>query len=201
MALPPRFAYPLFEVAFRWSCTLTDLVEWATMGQFDLVTGVPLVYCDEKPVAGMVALHAADMLPMFRRDGGGPSEVHVHRIKPLEEKDSEFRFISNPASGLLIHRADILITAADVTRFEEMHELTRKPSSATNGSKYDWDSMYVAVIKRIYEHGLPETQAEFVGEFQEWFARRDPNGEAPDERTVRRRLNPIWRALREARAA
>ena len=62
---------------------------------------------------------------------------------------------------------------------------------------YDWDAMYVAVIKRIHEHGLPDTQAEFVGEFQEWFARRDEKGEAPDERTIRRRLNPIWRALRE----
>ena len=57
--------------------------------------------------------------------------------------------------------------------------------------------MYVAVIKRIHEHGLPETQAEFIGEFQEWFARRDEKGEAPDERTIRRRLNPIWRTLRE----
>lgn len=198
MALPPRYAYPLYEVAIRWSCTLPDLAEWAAMGQFDLVTGVPLVYCDDAPVAGMVALQGADMIPMFRRDGTGPSEVRVYRVKPLDEPDAGFRFVSRPASGLVVHRADILITAADVKRFEETHELVRKPSSAASTTKYDWDAMYVAVMKRIHEHGLPETQAEFVGEFQEWFARRDPNGEAPDERTVRRRLNPIWRALRES---
>lgn len=198
MALPPRYAYPLYEVAVRWSCTLADLAEWAAMGQFDLVTGVPLVYCDDAPLAGMVALHAADMIPMFRRDGTGPSEVRVYRVKSLDEPDAKFRFVTQPTTGIAVHRSDILITAADVRRFEDTHELARKPSSAPSTTKYDWDAMYVAVMKRIHEHGLPETQAEFVGEFQEWFARRDPNGEAPDERTVRRRLNPIWRALRES---
>jgi hypothetical protein len=168
------------------------------MGQFDLVTGVPLVYCDDAPLAGMVALHAADMIPMFRRDGTGPSEVRVYRVKSLDEPDAKFRFVTHPTTGIAVHRSDILITAADVKRFEDTHELARKPSSAPSTTKYDWDAMYVAVMKRIHEHGLPETQAEFVGEFQEWFARRDPNGEAPDERTVRRRLNPIWRALRES---
>lgn len=197
MALPPRYAYPLFEVAIRWSCTVSDLAEWAAQGQFELVTGVPLVYCEDTPVAGLVALQASDMIPMFRRDGTGPSEVRVYRVKSLDEADAHFQFVTQPETGILVHRSDILITASDVRRFEETHELVRKPSSATSTTKYDWDAMYVAVMKRIYEHGLPDTQAEFVGEFQEWFARRDPNGEAPDERTVRRRLNPIWRALRE----
>lgn len=198
MALPPRYAYPLFEVAIRWSCTVSDLAEWAAQGQFELVTGVPLVYCDDTPVAGLVALQASDMIPMFRRDGTGPGEVRIYRVKSLDEPDAHFQFVTQPETGILVHRSDILITASDVQRFEETHELVRKPSSATSTTKYDWDAMYVAVMKRIYEHGLPDTQAEFVGEFQEWFARRDPNGEAPDERTVRRRLNPIWRALREA---
>jgi hypothetical protein len=200
MGLPPRFAYPLYEVALRWGCTITDLAEWATMGQFDLVTGIPRICSDGKPVAGMVALNAADMLPMFRRDGSGPSEIRVYRVRQLDAPRDDWLFISEPEDGIIVHRADILITAADVAQFEETHELSRKPSSAAPTSKYDWDAFYVAVIKRIYEHGLPDTQAEFVAEFQEWFSRRDPNGEMPDERTVRRRINPIWRALRDSQA-
>src|SRR5690606_24486544 len=109
----------------------------------------------------------------------------------------EWEFITEPSGGLVVAKADILISAAEVARIEEENEMIRRPSRAQSTSKYDWHAMYVAVVKRIHEHGLPETQAEFVGEFQEWFSRRSENGDAPDERTIRRRLNPIWRELRE----
>lgn len=198
MALPPRFAYTLIELTARWQCSFADLAEWAGAGHFDFVTSVPLAYCDKTPIAGMVIIHAFDTGALFRRDWTGPEEVRVHRVKPADKPDTEYQFLTSPKDGIVITRSDLYVTAADVAKFEDEHELTRKPSSAGGTSKYDWDAMYVAVTKRIHEHGLPETQAEFVGEFQEWFARRDPNGEAPDERTVRRRLNPIWRALREA---
>jgi hypothetical protein len=63
-------------------------------------------------------------------------------------------------------------------------------------STYDWDAMRVQVLQRVHEQGLPETQREFVNEIQEWFIRRSPDGDAPDERTIRRRLTPAWRTLR-----
>ena len=56
--------------------------------------------------------------------------------------------------------------------------------------------MWVHVLQRVHEQGLPETQREFVSEIQEWFIRRSPDGDAPDERTIRRRLTPAWRTLR-----
>lgn len=198
MALPPRYAYALTELAARWRCTMTDLAEWAAMGHFEFITSVPLAFCGERPIAGVVTVNAVDLGAMFRRDWSGPEKVRVYRVKPANEPGAEYQFVTVPQDGIMIARADLHVTAADVAKFEDEHELARKPSSATGSTKYDWDAMYVAVMKRVHEHGLPETQAEFVGEFQEWFARRDPNGEAPDERTVRRRLNPIWRALREA---
>ncbi|WP_445803076.1 hypothetical protein [Yoonia sp.] len=60
-----------------------------------------------------------------------------------------------------------------------------------------WDGMYIFLIRRVHEHGVPETQAEWVGEVQEWFVKKSESGEVPDERTIRRRLTPIWKALRE----
>jgi hypothetical protein len=56
--------------------------------------------------------------------------------------------------------------------------------------------MYVTMIQRIHEQGLPATQAELIGELQEWFANVAENGEVPDESTIRRRMRPFWRALR-----
>lgn len=48
------------------------------------------------------------------------------------------------------------------------------------------------------QRGLPPTQSERVGEVQEWFVAQGKNGgEVPDERTIRRKLTPIWKALRE----
>ena len=196
MALPPRVFFTLLEIAARWGCTPTDIAEWAAMERLELITSVPLVQSGEEPIVGLVALHAADLMPMFRRDGSGPPEVRVHRLRP--QNQDQWVLITTPARGLMVARADLLISATEMTRFEEENELVRRPSSQPSAYKYDWDAMYVAVIKRIHEHGLPETQAEFVGEFQDWFARRSENGDAPDERTIRRRLNPIWRELREA---
>jgi hypothetical protein len=48
----------------------------------------------------------------------------------------------------------------------------------------------------VHEKGLPTTQSEFIAELQEWFAGVAQNGEVPDESTIRRRLRPIWKALR-----
>lgn len=198
MGLPPRVFFTIFEVSARWGCTPADIIGWSALDKIELITGVPLLETDDGPLSGLVAVHGADLLTMFRRDGTSPSEFALRRVRPLPT--GEWVWITNPAEGLLVQMHDIYILAAELARFEEEHEMMpggRRPSSASPSFKYDWDAMYVAVIKRIHEHGLPETQAEFVGEFQEWFARRDPNGEAPDERTIRRRLNPIWRTLRE----
>lgn len=198
MGLPPRVFYTIFEVSARWGCTPADIIGWAALDKIELITGVPLLETDDGPLSGLVAVHGADLLPMFRRDGSSPSEFALRRVRAIAAGD--WVLIPATAEALIVQMHDIYILAEHLQRFEDEHEMMpggRRASSAAPTFKYDWDAMYVAVIKRIHEHGLPETQAEFVGEFQEWFGRRDPNGEAPDERTIRRRLNPIWRALRE----
>ena len=63
-------------------------------------------------------------------------------------------------------------------------------------ARYDWEGMYITLMVRIHDQGLPATQAEWLGEVQEWFVANGDGGEVLDERTIRRRLTPIWKALR-----
>jgi hypothetical protein len=44
---------------------------------------------------------------------------------------------------------------------------------------------------------MPATQAELITEVQDWFAQNSPSGEIPEESTTRKKIAPIWRALRE----
>jgi hypothetical protein len=93
---------------------------------------------------------------------------------------------------------DLVISAAEVARFEEDNELVRWSHAGTGpAAKYDWDAFHPAVIVHLHEHGLPKTQNEFVGLMQDWFVRHSETGEALDQSTIRKRISPIWRSLRD----
>lgn len=205
MTLPPRVLFSVLEVAGRWGCAPYEIIRWAAVGQIRLVTGVSMLETAEGPVAGLVELHGADLLLMTGPEGRSGETFHVRRIRLDGEK--EWRTITDPDEGLALRLTGVLVLASEVQRFETEFRLLRSTPHGAAGegpaqeaprplSKYDWDGMYVAVIQRIYEHGLPESQTEFIGECQEWFARRDPRAGMPDESTIRRRINPIWLALR-----
>lgn len=197
MALPPRAFFTLHETASRWGCTIADIAGWAAEGKFDIVTGIPLAVCDEEKVSGKITLSPMDMLPLFRRSGTGPTAIKLLRMKP--EPGRDWAYVTEPADGVEVSIADLLISGEDVLRFEDEYDLLRRIGGGTGAlSPYDWEGMYVAMIKRIHEHGIPATQAELIGELQEWFADVAENGEVPEESTIRRRLRPFWRALRGA---
>ncbi|MGI3211838.1 hypothetical protein ACROSR_12055 [Roseovarius tibetensis] len=197
MALPPRAFFTLHETASRWGCTIADIAGWAAEGKFDIVTGIPLAVCDDEKVSGKITLSPMDMLPLFRRSGTGPTAIKLLRMKP--EPGRDWAYVTEPADGVEVSIADLLISGEDVLRFEDEYDLMRRIGGGTGAlSPYDWEGMYVAMIKRIHEHGLPATQAELIGELQEWFADVAENGEVPEESTIRRRLRPFWRALRGA---
>lgn len=95
-----------------------------------------------------------------------------------------------------VHLEDLLILAEDVYRFEQEHDLLPRPSSGVGAPKrYDWESMYIAQIMRVHNEGIPESQTAWVAEIQEWFASSGSSSDVPDERTIRRRLAPVWKAL------
>lgn len=195
MALPPRVYFTLHEAAARWDCTLADIAGWASVGRFDIVTAIAPIATGLQKVAGFVAVSVTDILQMFRRCGTGPTISRLWRVRPLNQR--EWVLLPEHPTGIEVTLADLLIMAEDVRRFEADCDLLRRPTSHVGSTaRYDWDGMYIALMVRIHEQGLPATQADCLGEMQEWFVANSETGEVPDERTIRRRLTPIWKALR-----
>lgn len=197
MALPPRPFFTLYELAARWGCDITDVAGWAALGHLPVVIGIPPVICGKQPVAGIVGVAIADMMQMFRRPGPNKETCIVRRLQPPD--DDTWVYITDPEDGITIHANDLMLPAGDVLRFEEECELMRRrPSAIGAAPRYDWDAMYVWLFRRLHEQGFPASQSALVAEAQEWFVRNAKSGEVPEDSTIRKRLNPIWRAVREA---
>ena len=199
MALPPRVYYTLQEVTARWGCNIADVAGWAAAGKFHIMTGIGLVRCGEEIVAGRVVLSPMDLMPLFRRCGTGPTEGVVRRIMTGEK--GQWQIITDPVGGVTVAVADMMIMADEVHAFEEENDMVRRVAAGPGASTpYDWEGMNIALIVRIHDHGLPTTQAELVAEMQDWFADRSDGKKMPDSRSIRRRITPIWRALRREEA-
>jgi hypothetical protein len=194
MALPPRVYFTLQEVTARWGCNIADVAGWANAGRFRIMTGIIAVSCGDEVIAGRVTLSPMELMPLFRRSGTGPSEGVMRRIQPSGRQD--WLLITDPVSGIMVVLDDMMIMADEVHAFEEENDMIRRvavgPGVATS---YDWEGMNIALIVRIFDHGLPDTQAELVSEMQEWFSDRSDGRKMPDSRSIRRRITPIWRAL------
>jgi hypothetical protein len=186
----------LHEASVRWDCTLADIAGWASVGRFDIVTAIAPVTSGSQIVAGYVVVSVTDILQMFRRCGTGPTKSFLRRVRLKGQED--WIMIADPAERIEVTLADLLIMADNVRRFEADFDLLRRPTSHIGSTaRYDWDGMYIALMVRIHDQGLPATQAEWLGEVQDWFVANSEDGEVPDERTIRRRLTPIWKSLRE----
>ncbi|WP_050525675.1 hypothetical protein [Pseudorhodobacter aquimaris] len=195
MALPPRVFFTLHEASARWGCNIADIAGWAHTGRFQILTGISAVRCGEEIIAGMVVLSPMELLPLFRRCGTGPSEGVMRRIQPLGRQD--WLLITDSAGGIPVGLADMMIPAEEVHAFEEENDMVRRVASGPGAAtSYDWEGMMVALILRIHDHGFPPTQAELVAEMQEWFADQTDGKKMPDSRSIRRRITPIWKAVR-----
>ena len=195
MGLPQRFFYSMHEAAVRWGCTISDIAGWAAAGKLQIITGIAPVMCGETLLAGQVILSPMELLPMFRRCGTGPSHGLLRHIKPCD--GDTWHYITDPEQGVDVSVADMVILGEEVQKFEDDHDLLRRVVGGTGtSSPYDWIGMMIAVILRIHERGIPETQAALVGEMQDWFAQQSEDGQMPDERSIRRYITPIWQALR-----
>ena len=199
MGLPPRIYFTVHEVTARWGCNIADVAGWADAGRFRILTGIPAVRCGDEVVAGKVVLSPMELLPRFRRCGTGPTERVMRRIQPLERQ--AWLLITDPAGGIPVAVADMLMLAEEVHAFEEENDMVRRVAAGPGAATpYDWEGMNIALIVRIHDHGLPATQAELVAEMQDWFADRSDGKKMPDSRSIRRRITPIWRALRREEA-
>ncbi|MDP2085849.1 MAG: hypothetical protein Q8K20_11675 [Gemmobacter sp.] len=194
MKLPKREFYTVHEVAARWGYTIADVAGWSAAGHFDILTGIPPAMGGEKVVAGEVIISAFDILPMFRRCGTGPQTTWLRRVRTKGEAD--WQLITDPIAGVEVSVADLLIPGQHAHRFEEKNELFWRVSGGTGSvSPYDWEGMLQALARRIHERGIPASQGELVAEMQEWFVEHSDGNDVPDERSIRRRITPIWREL------
>ena len=199
--LPKPAYYSVNDLSARWGCTNADIAGWAASGNFDILTGIPPVTCTDDVIAGEVVLRPFDMISMFRRCGTGPQ---VARVRGVRKKDIPvWSLITTPRKGVKVCIADLLVAAPQVHRFEEKHNLLGRISGATGSvSPYDWEGMLQALTIYVHEKGLPDSQGALVAAMEDWFVENaDTNDipDIPDERSVRRRVSPVWRALKKAR--
>lgn len=196
MGLPPKVYFSLFEVAARWECNLSDLAGWASVERFDIITGISPVTCGFRTVSGFVAVSVPDVLPLFKQADGGSKSCRLKQVRVLDE--DSWQVVTKPAKGIPVTLGDLMVLVEEVRHFEEEFDLLRRPAAHIGSTtRYDWDGMYIALILRVHGQGVPPTQAEWVGEVQDWFVSRSETGEVPDERTIRRRITPVWKALRD----
>ena len=123
MPLPQRAYVSLAEAAVQWGCLPADIAGWASLSKIEIVTGIAPVRCGSETLGGFVILSAADILPMFRRTGKAPSKARVRRFRVPE--DNEWKFISDPAEGVIVALADLVILKSEVRRFEAEYDLCR----------------------------------------------------------------------------
>jgi len=194
MAFPAQVFYSVLEVSLRWGCSLTQVINYAIADEIDLVTGVAQVMFGEDCVAGLISVPGCAVRPLFRPFGKGARKILLTQARL--SANEPWRTITKPARGVRLTAADIMITAREIERFEEDHGIGRARGVGPGAPlKYDWDGFYIAVLKRIYANGFPAKQRELVVEMQHWFIANSAEGDAPDESTIRRRIQAVWREL------
>ena len=197
MALPARVFWTLEDLSARWGCAPADIVGWATMDIIEIVTSIGLVRCgDAEPLVGLVVVCAEDILPLFRRSRLDSRACLLWRVRA--QGSAEWRIITDPAEGVTVELGDLLVTAKTAQRFEDEYDpLQRVHVSPGRSARHDWEGMLQFLMIRLFEHGLPESQTDFVAEGQDWFVANAKDGSVPDESQIRRKLSPIWRALKQ----
>ena len=197
MAFPAQVFHSILEVSVRWGCSPTQVVSYAIADKIDLVTGVSQVMLGEESVAGLISVPGCAVRPWFRPFGKGAKKIYLKQASLLP--NDPWRTITEPARGLRLTAADIMITAKEIDRFEEDHGIGRTRSVGPGAPlKYDRDGFYITVLKRIYSGGFPARQRDLVVEMQEWFIANSADGDAPDESTIRRRIQAVWKELNPA---
>jgi hypothetical protein len=145
MAFPAQVFYSIHEVSVRWGCSVTQVVNNAIADELDLVTGVSHVMFGEESGAGLISVPGCQVRPLFPPFGKAAKKIHITHAR-LSPNDP-WRAITEPAGGVRLTAADIMVTAKEIDRFEEEHGIGRTRSVGPGAPlKYDWDGFYIAVL-------------------------------------------------------
>jgi len=123
MSFPARYYCSIVDVAGRWGCTQTEVVNWAISGELDLVAGFSPILSGDDPAAGLLIVSAFDMRPLFPLSGKAAKKVFVKQARRVGSE--AFKLITKPARGLRLTAADIRITAREIDGFKQAHGIGR----------------------------------------------------------------------------
>ena len=212
MPLPPRTLFTLPEIARRWGVGVHDLGCYAieeTLHLSTVVNGIDAeigryvegkdgdavrVRDGRRSLSGVHHVFGYDVWPVFT----GESTV-IRRLR-ADEPDV-FIEIDEPAGGLEIGLADLVIAREERERFEAAHGLngvaTATPTVSRRAGpgrlpRHDWDGFWIAVCTYIHDNGWPETQAALVRNLMDELD--GYSNDAPDESTVRKKVSRLWKS-------
>ena len=151
--------------------------------------------CDgRRRLSGVHRVFGFDAWPAFT----GESTV-IRRLRADEA--GAFIEIDEPAGGMEIGLADLVIAREERERFEAAHGLNGVVAATPANSRgagpgrlprHDWDGFWIAVCTYIHDNGWPETQAALVRNLMD---RLDGySNDAPDESTVRKKVSRLWKS-------
>ena len=174
-------------------CQPASGAAWSSAPIFCSISGSRV--CDGRhSLSGVYQVFGYDVWPAFT----GESTV-IRRLRADEA--GAFIEIEEPAGGLEIGLADLVITREERERFEAAHGLngavaTRpgvsRPAGPGRLPRHDWDGFWISVCTYIHDNGWPETQAALVRNLMD---RLDGySNDAPDESTVRKKVSRLWKS-------
>jgi hypothetical protein len=200
------------EALLRWDMTDRDLAAFVLADQLTLsatVAGLEILIgkvedlgdgertrlpARFRRVVGTIELEPDDAWRILRE---GQLEIFAPRAAP--DTHVEICDPSGGGAGHLVNREDLVICSAELDRFEREHGITQKdlvPAYRGAPPRFDWDSFWIEACRLLYEEGVPRTQGEFVRHMATWFEANAKS--SPDESTIKKKLKPLWHAIRPA---
>lgn len=196
MSLPPVAFYSIHEVSVCKGCSSADVAGWAAAGKLRVLIGIAHVKCGDEVFGGFVEVPMADLMLLFRRSGISAETCRLKRILPPGAP--HWMRITDPVDGLQVRATDLMLPAEEVRAFfaTERDRVTSPAKKGGASPRYRWDEMIVLLFKHLHEQGFPESQTALVAEVQDWFDTNARAHEVPEESTIRKRIAPIWQAVR-----
>ena len=97
MAFPAQYFYSILDVAGRWGCTQTEVVNYAMSDEINLVAGFSAVKFGTECAAGLMHVPGSEVRALFRPYGKGAKRIFV--IRPYADGG-----VHEARNGLLLRR-------------------------------------------------------------------------------------------------
>lgn len=215
MAPPCVAFFTLAEVCDRWGMKPVHVGTWALEGKLILSVGLANVSaevgswfevdtdCWERYAEGRRCL--TGIFDLERDDAWTVIKNGSHLVRAVVADAADGYVHLQPISGdggVQVATEEILVRRPEVERFEAENGMGTVPEPAREAggrggpgapTRFDWEAFWIEVCRRIYEDGLPPSQAAMARDMLDWFT--ETGGAVPDLSTVKKKISRLWRAL------